>query len=559
MGQNLLRWNVIIAVTYAVFAVYILCCSADMLRIYNYSREALISLLRKCDDDHKTLRIQIQMFNKTIDPLEIGEITDSFLKTRPWWILQDEPYRWQKAEKPYLVLRLVQYSHKYRRHIRSFSKVQYSRRCHSRAIVAFSSRFQSWGVLYQKYKDASLMDVRALLVPYVYDPNTTSTMFLDEHSCPHIANKFECAFLPPTNCSLPPFTSNCTRNACMHSTLLLTNISRPFPLSSEREMKKLAATDPNKFRYLATKPTDMSATGYRGEYDGSKNYKKVVSFRPHEVLFVYGFLFRLNYNFRSLVQRRVRNFLEPHLPSDSDYNPTSHLHISSMTGPQQKKEMSPSYGDMVPSADWSAQDDHSSFTNISFSPSSSSFPPDGHCTAVHIRRTDRAVASRANISELCHIHRPHPNGTCLSPYSRTYDSVCTVWNNLGCDFGIPFGALSLRHFLNAAAVVSSSRVVFVMTDDPEWFKRHSRAYENTWSIFMLGARFDNRRNSVANGVDFLASLELARRCDGLVAHMRSAVGRILLRTMCFRHGNTTGVCPVFFDLSFPTWASPWVR
>ena len=82
----------------------------------------------------------------------------------------------------------------------------------------------------------------------------------------------------------------------------------------------------------------------------------------------------------------------------------------------------------------------------------------------------------------------------------------------------------------------------------------------TWNFFIHSAKSNHRSNSILNGIDFLTALELSRKCTSLVGHMRSAVSIMLLRIMCYKHHNSTGHCPIFYDFSYPSWTSgPWEK
>ena len=50
-------------------------------------------------------------------------------------------------------------------------------------------------------------------------------------------------------------------------------------------------------------------------------------------------------------------------------------------------------------------------------------------------------------------------------------------------------------------------------------------------------------------VDFWASLQIARQCQGIVGHIGSAAFRMILYTVCYNHDNKFIQCPPYYDVS----------
>lgn len=182
---------------------------------------------------------------------------------------------------------------------------------------------------------------------------------------------------------------------------------------------------------------------------------------------------------------------------------------------------------------------HSFMSNVSF-------PKHGTCVAVHIRRSDRAPKGPMGTYDVKEWCKNHKNDVNIA--------------DLGCDLDIPFGALTLQHYLNASNIVSRGVIknLFVMTDDGPWLNREiaeltSNGKSSPWSIYVLHAPPNHRTVSLDNGINFLTSLEIARHCSALVGHSRSAVTNALHKLMCFRHGKMLGRCPPLYDFGTTHW------
>ena len=57
----------------------------------------------------------------------------------------------------------------------------------------------------------------------------------------------------------------------------------------------------------------------------------------------------------------------------------------------------------------------------------------------------------------------------------------------------------------------------------------------------------------ASGVHFMAALQLAARCSGLVGHFSSGTTRLLYLFMCMQHAGSQGRCPPAYDFRDGLW------
>jgi len=112
--------------------------------------------------------------------------------------------------------------------------------------------------------------------------------------------------------------------------------------------------------------------------------------------------------------------------------------------------------------------------------------------------------------------------------------------NMGCNKKVPFGAVTLEHFLNASRVLlPHNRNVFMMTDDPKWLRSELKKYysaspyrhraqnsqliganggeeDDLMNVFTPAIRPNHRSGTFNSSIDFWASVTMARQCQGLV-------------------------------------------
>ena len=210
------------------------------------------------------------------------------------------------------------------------------------------------------------------------------------------------------------------------------------------------------------------------------------------------------------------------------------------------------------------------------------------CVAVHIRRGDRSLKfdsddgkgkkSTMNMREYCKLWLRNGNITrnsCTSQLlqdvkteSRTALGVpsCHRLLDLGCFGAHSFGELSLTDYLLKAKTLSPSiSNAFVLSDDGLWltdqvkklplsgtevahYKVGKLPAENEARIRTQFKSDGSKRNGTGYSVDFWASVAVARQCRSFVGHFGSAVSELVYEAMCFHHGKITGRCPHAADI-----------
>lgn len=312
-------------------------------------------------------------------------------------------------------------------------------------------------------------------MPYINDPPTKSTNFLDPGYCPHIHNKFECAFLRPTNCSIPHLESQ-------HMFYSNATLSAKAITKQEFEHKKSNNHDHAKI-------IESSVYGGLAEQDGPSKLTRRER-RAYPTLFTYGFLFRLNYDFRGRVALETKRF-----------------------------------------------------ENTAKNVSSITFPKNGNCVTINIRKDpDRAPLHIQNISAYCK--------DCALGHT-----TCSVahFHNYGCNTANPYGSISLSDFVRGAKVISNATFFYVTTDNAKWLTEALGNFTvpKGYTILPYSAPPNHRKSASASGVQYLASLLQARKCNAFVGNSGSAVTALYMNLLCVQHGDIFGgKCPPFFDFAY---------
>eukprot|EP01040_Poterioochromonas_malhamensis_P010672 gene10672-11625_t len=366
--------------------------------------------------------------------------------------------------------------------------------------------------------------------------------FASHDICPHMYNKFDCLFLPGTNCTIPTHFIDCDRSKTVQDEFLVfTNATAKGQLLLGDAVQNYRGRE--EVKSLPTIFKNLEAANYREDRDNgyytqfklkdlrfidSNTVVKEETFRmpyldQRGIFYLWGMHYRPSMAFRVEMEESIRQ-----------------SRISSYFGVLERQET---------------------------------------CVAIHMRKDDRQINDE-NMTEWC-IKHTNPN---LSerptretlPFGVSYG----VWMDYGCLYRIPYGDLSLEHFLNASlAMFPDNRNIFVMTDDPRWLDRsvervfglqnisHAHSLEeydrrkgegkevksryaayDKLRVFTL-ASVRNDRKYEAN-VEFWASIELVRQCESLIIHPGSAVGRFIALSACYRSGQSRYMhCPDLLDIS----------
>ena len=408
-----------------------------------------------------------------------GADVDKFLGPRPWWEVKSEPYAWQnipEGKDVQVILRRLP-SRDYDYILEHISRRQYPEDCgDTRLQVTVMHGFASFGNNFYNINNAAAQTHFAVYVPYIDDPQTKATNFLDPHYCPKKHNKFECAFLPPTNCTIPKLTSISSRYFS-NATASAVEISLPMFQKHKRNSDAMKVHE---------KQPPLPGSIYGGlveEYGPTSTTHK---HNTYQLFFTYAFLFRLNYDFRGRVANETMRF-EKSLP---------------------------------PSA---------------------SFPTDGNCVAINMRKDPDRAPEGINVTEYCQ--------NCAK---GIIECSFTAFHNYGCHTANPYGAIKFEDFIQGAKVVSNATFLYVTTDNNKWLIEALQNYSNPdgLTIVPYAAPPQHRKSSCDSGVQYISAILLARKCSAFVGNTGSAVTAFFMNLLCVQHNKKLGgECPPLFDFS----------
>lgn len=188
------------------------------------------------------------------------------------------------------------------------------------------------------------------------------------------------------------------------------------------------------------------------------------------------------------------------------------------------------------------------------------FPTDGDCIAIHIRRGDRIprgdqVVPGENARDWCRKHTRFDNGTCLNQDTNEIindEMYCWHFDDYGCHGPNPYGGLVAKDFLDASRIINNvSKNIFIVTDASDTIQGELQNVTDERNIFILPTPHFHRVKSTANGIAYLAAIELVSMCTAFVGHSDSAVTMFMMRVMCARHAGMYGKgCPPFYDFNY---------
>lgn len=496
------------------------------------SGTAFLSEVAHEADVHKLLIESIGM-----EPHEFGLLVDRFLTTSPWWVVGKEVYGHRhldgQVNSTVHLIALHRYQVRYETQLRHLAAKQYPPSqsvCESTPVHIGRMINSGWGSQMMFATKEGQFPYSVFNIWYTNN-NTASESMLTCHAddCrlyPGTVNKWECVFLPLTNCSLHqmPFTKchffeykpGWGRVCFPWEFAMYSNMTERGSIDMKGAVGKRPITSYQlevDRRYPISRNPHVVASPNFILADGEVVTTRGV--QSHDLLTLFGSIFRPNYNLRSRVAIKLAELeADKHIPF-----------------PLGRTE----------------------------------------CVAVHIRRGDRTREMNISMTEFCAMYkaggveRDNCNPFRLSVANANIPKElglpligsCQDLVDIGCFYAHPFGALTLVDYLQRAQLlVPSARAAFVMTDDGPWLddqvKNLARSTSNvsTWQVGSLSApapsRFD--QNGTRYTTDFWASVMAARQCAGFVGHWGSGVAQFVFAAMCFQHGEYTGVCPPASDI-----------
>jgi hypothetical protein len=509
-------------------------CEVVKILLVGSSIQTGVSYLQDVADGllvHKLLIEAVDM-----EPHEFGLLVDHFLVAAPWWVINKEMYSHHTIEgnvkqQVHLIV-LHRYLVRYEADLRRLAMRQYppsQEVCDTTPLHIGRMINSGWGsqMLFATFEN----NYQYAVFNVWYSVNNTvgesmQTCHADDCGLyPGTINKWECVFLPLTNCSMDKmqftkchfydYKPGWGRVCFPYDFAVFNNMSPNGAIDTTNTAGKAPANDYQRLMddyYPPHAPAQILCSKFIVA-NGDVLTTKSVAVRAMFVLF--GLIFRPNYNLRSRVLTTLAELEE-------------HKHIPFPLG---KTE----------------------------------------CVAVHIRRGDRTRNLTIPITEYCGYYKSAglAQGKC-TPFdlavanSRLPKELnlpivgdCQQLTDIGCFHYHPFGSLSLVDYLERASlVVPSAHAAFVMTDDGPWLEQQlaelpsSKSAVSNWQVGYLPARERSRldQNGTRYTTDFWASIAAARQCAGFVGHFGSGVSQFVFEAMCFQHGSHTGICPPTSDI-----------
>ena len=445
-----------------------------------------------------SVHVIIVQYGKALLIEEVGRMSDRFLQSRPQWTVYHEEYSWQMHRTHHLIyIRLSNID----RPLIQVAEILNPSDCSSRPLVFKGYHdFDEYGNEHINIGGYSNTFLGTISLVHIHE----HAKFIDDGYCPNEINKYNCAFLPMTNCPLPKHYFECTDHD--QSCIPWSHVYSSAAVDAHLIYKDFNS---NKFRRSIQRPRidGFSVVGdeylSRAVFDFEHVSKRKYSMDGIGSLFYTGIFFRRNYDFRAQTAKMIHNFRHTTQPN---------------------------------------------------------FGPNQECVAIHIRHHDR-VKPGYDMIKYCNEFVRRPDNTC---YNRTngapIEPDCqNYWDhNYACASAVPFGGITMEAYLKAAELLmdnpkSGSKTVFIVTDDGAWVEQESKPFLGEWAMQVLPAQPNHRSRATINGVTLFASIELLQQCSGLVGHSVSAFTTLLRALMCIRHGPKNnlrfGECPKFYDFA----------
>lgn len=497
----------------------------------------------------------------------LGAIIDSFLTPSPWWTINKEAYHHYNSAtavaKTHMIV-LHRFKPIWELYLRRLAAVQYpptQEICEQSPLYIGRMINSGWGsqILFAFHMQNSPYSVFNVWYSENNDPHESMQTCHAQDCSPDIVNKWECVFLPLTNCSLskvefthchaPHYAKN--TNCFPMDFFVVQNMSATggAMVSWDGKLGKLPSNVhqhaiSEHYPLPGTDPDGQEENGlYTGEIPNERFIYAQDKILPRPVsreinFYLFGSLFRPNYNLRRRVMIRLDELI-------------STRQIPFRVGVDQ-------------------------------------------CVAIHIRRGDRMVDTSGgnshqqsiNMKEYCYvltggyrISRDNCTEEALSAVKRhwSYGSMdCAGLSDYGCWDAHSFGELTLVDYLKKAwLLLPLITNVFVMTDDGPWLEKEiaglsvtladrnvvdgigignsnkSNLNLSSYTIGMLPAEPNSRargKNGTKYTVDFWTSIAVARHCQGFVGHFSSGLAHFVYNAMCFQHGHSTAQCPPGADI-----------
>lgn len=536
---------------------------------------------------------------------------DEELTPRPWVLVQSERYPWEsingtkeEREQP-LWTTIDKYHHGFENRLRQLGATEYpdGSTCEKAALMVsrhdcIHPGYASAIGMYEGNAESYPFSVLAI---YASESNTLNdfTAFIGpQDGCPHL-NRWLCAFLPSTNCTLPTSLTTCKDSFQYEKCILKPQETSRFAAIyynhsfMTHDNKTLIAHIENQMRWPLNKlqdfywkqvpaftgpvihyvhprhaPLSYSAADHASapehhrhhftRHKSEQAHHHLVSYNPikrnpFSVIFQNLYMMRHNARFRALIARQLRQFAV-----DYDLDGLYGYHRRDRSR-QQQLLRTMSAEDPIIDARAPPPPLPSTASRRLANQSLPTYTAEQpfRCVAVHMRRGDRTLKDL--------------NESALLKYCQENKDSAAA-SDKGCR-SVPFQLITLPYILHAASTLVDVRQVsnlILLSDDDQWAveeteKLYKNSPESPWKVHVMLAPWNADRNFTNTeerwqrygrtgrhaGVHFFSSLQLVRQCEAFVGHFDSAATHIVSVSMCMQHGPGQGrqaSCPPVFDI-----------
>lgn len=493
-------------------------CNQVNVTLNSLTIEALNELGRFIDSDSTIRRVGIDVTAmKSPNVPLLGDMVDLFMLPRPMWYVVAEPYN-DTDPVQYVFERFTQLWDPYFEFItrQQFPSPEVCAR--SQLMVGHADCLQPGYSDVRKFYFGEMAHSPipyAVFVPVFGTAKAFGRAFISDEDCPlERKNRWTCAFLQMTNCSVPEPTDNLLERAIglYNATALGGNFTH---ISNVGVVEHAAKFHRNHEYQAYRKRSEVLMRSippfvYTSPFTHAANMFKFHGPDEHQVA---EFLFmELLYRKNSFYRRKVADSFAAFR---AKYNLGSAVRTK-----------------------------------------------DRRFVGVHIRRSDRTLKG-VNMTDFCYhllVQRfTHVKQNCT--YEGGVVMECAGNENLfGCDQfdDVPVGAVTLDSVVQEAELLigPSIRNMIVFSEELDWLEHQiliNAKLHPEWRFFTMDSpghetKFASRSIGTAAGVFFHATIDMVQECDALLGHFTSGVPMTFAGAMCHHHAGMEGICPPVYNL-----------
>ena len=529
-------------------------CKVALITLTHVNNNNTINLICSASDTMTIHRLDIESRHFISN---LADIIDQYLMVSPWWVIHKEVYNHVVTNSPlnnhsYIsTISLIRYNSTFEMALHRLAAKQYvpsNEICESTSVFIGRMINSGWGSQADMYLSGVSFDYGIFNTWYTRTNNIQEELLImNQQDCyTNSINKWECVFLPLTNCSM----SKCAFAQCHAEADCLQN--QLFKLVNLSGMDNTIITGGPVWDRLGREKTipyhaqldiqyphvlqKLSVSTMKNVFINSRNELTMWTSQPSKVLFHHGLLFRLNHGMRSRVHRVIQDSYKSRaIPFVLGKDACVAMHIRR--------------GDRTV---------HYPVNNTSQEDGSKKDPEPGIISFCRLfTKNGRIAGHNCSTNDLIPMHGYRPPGEGFIDCQRLAD--------LGCFCDHPFGSLTLIDYLyKSQRIYPHAHNVFIMTDDNEWLqdqKKKLKKSNTNVSHYTIGTLYSDpyarlehhpvtkkKTNGTKSTLDFWSGVAISKYCQAFVGHFGSAVSDLIYSSMCFQHDVYTGLCPPAVDI-----------